>query len=288
MLRLSPTADASRYSNAKCLLHVALWQKHTVQRTTQKANAFWVGGDGERKSASSLSSTQISGAVDDDGARRDRDGARPARPGGNTAGSGQRGEADRLGEAGPWPARLGGLEIAEKLLAARDLVGCKRFAERAVEADPLLPGADELLAVADVLLASQSMGPLGHPDPLAILQLPPGANPDHAAVSRAFRRLALLLGQRNPHPGAEMALRLVNDAYAVLSDPSRRAPPSANPATGTPSFSQYVAAGAAAAVPPRPTARPAPRPRVWRRFGIVLGGFVTAASRASGMRPDAA
>ena len=129
------------------MLFVALWQKHTVQRTTQKANAFWVGGDGERKSASSLSSTQISGAVDDDGARRDRDGARPARPGGNTAGSGQRGEADRLGEAGPWPARLGGLEIAEKLLASRDLVGCKRFAERAVEADPLLPGADELLAL---------------------------------------------------------------------------------------------------------------------------------------------
>ena len=85
--------------------------------------------------------------MDDDGARRDRDEARPARPGGNTAGSGQRGEADRLSEAGPWPARLGGLEIAEKLLAARDLVGCKRFAERAVEADPLLPGADELLAL---------------------------------------------------------------------------------------------------------------------------------------------
>jgi hypothetical protein len=127
------------------------------------------------------------------------------------------------------------LEIAEKLLAARDLVGCKRFAERAVEADPLLPGADELLAVADVLLASQSPLPTGQTDPLAVLQLPPGAAPDQAAVSRAYRRLALLLGPRNTHPGADVALRLVNNAYAILSDPSHRPPPSANQPTGTPS-----------------------------------------------------
>ncbi|KAL5209224.1 hypothetical protein ABZP36_004847 [Zizania latifolia] len=126
------------------------------------------------------------------------------------------------------------LEIAGKLLAARDLVGCKRFAERAVEADPLLPGADELLAVADVLLASQALLPSGHPDPLSVLQMPPNSNPgDHAAVSRAFRRLALLLHQSNPHPGADVAFRLVNDAYAILSDPSRRPPPSAAGANAT-------------------------------------------------------
>ncbi|KAL6593715.1 hypothetical protein ACP70R_048616 [Stipagrostis hirtigluma subsp. patula] len=157
--------------------------------------------------------------------------------GGGAAAGGGRQQAER------W------LEIAEKLLAARDLVGCKRFAERAVEADPLLPGADELLAVADVLLASQATLPSGHPDPLAVLQLPPGSYPDQAAVSRAFRRLALLLGPRNAHPGAEMALRLVHDAYAFLSDPSRRPPPSAaatNPATGAPS---HPAAAAPAADP---------------------------------------
>ncbi|KAL5218349.1 hypothetical protein ABZP36_019033 [Zizania latifolia] len=126
------------------------------------------------------------------------------------------------------------LEIAGKLLAARDLVGCKRFAERAVEADPLLPGADELLAVADVLLASQALLPSGHPNPLAVLQMPLNSNPaDHAAVSRAFRRLALLLQRSNPHPGADVAFRLVNDAYEILSDPSRRPPPSAAGANAT-------------------------------------------------------
>jgi curved DNA-binding protein CbpA len=137
------------------------------------------------------------------------------------------------------------LETAEKLLSARDLVGCKRFAERALETDPLLPGADELLAVADVLLAFQTTLPSGQPNPLAILQLPTGVNPDQAAVSRAFRRLALLLGPGNTHPGREMALRLVNEAYAVLSDPSRRTPPLASSNTpGTGNSSQPAAAAA--------------------------------------------
>jgi len=60
--------------------------------------------------------------------------------GGSGSGGGE-GPGDGRAQAERW------LEIAEKLLAARDLVGCKRFAERAVEADPLLPGADELLAL---------------------------------------------------------------------------------------------------------------------------------------------
>ncbi|KAK3147042.1 hypothetical protein QOZ80_3BG0277310 [Eleusine coracana subsp. coracana] len=134
------------------------------------------------------------------------------------------------------------LEIAERLLSARDLVGCKRFAERAVEADPLLPGADELLAVADVLLASQTTLSSGQSNPLAILQLPTGVNPDQAAVSRAFRRLALLLGPGNTHPGREMALRLVNDAYAVLSNLSRRPHPAGSNTPGTGNSSQPAAA----------------------------------------------
>ncbi|SPT16933.1 unnamed protein product [Triticum aestivum] len=119
------------------------------------------------------------------------------------------------GGGGVEPARS--LEIAARLLAARDLVGCKRFAEHAVDADPLLPGADELLAVADVHLAAQRLLPSGRPDPLAILQLQP--NPDSADVKRAFRRLANLLApRRNPHPGADTALRAVEEAFAHLSE----------------------------------------------------------------------
>ena len=116
-------------------------------------------------------------------ARRARNGERPAWPGGTAAG---------------WGGSMAG--------------GTTTTADRAVEADPLLPGADELLAVADVLLASQSMGPSGHPDPLAILQLPPGASLDHAAVSRAFRRLALLAldcWKAKKHPNSTTKLNWV-------------------------------------------------------------------------------
>uniref|UniRef100_A0ACD5WUB2 Uncharacterized protein n=1 Tax=Avena sativa TaxID=4498 RepID=A0ACD5WUB2_AVESA len=127
------------------------------------------------------------------------------------------------------PARW--LEIAGKLLAARDLVGCKRLAERAVDADPLLPGADELLAVADVHLASQRLLPSGRPDPLAVLQLQP--DPDTADVKRSFRRLAnLLASPRNPHPGADTALRTVEEAYAHVSESTSTGTPSAPAAPG--------------------------------------------------------
>uniref|UniRef100_A0ACD5ULH8 Uncharacterized protein n=1 Tax=Avena sativa TaxID=4498 RepID=A0ACD5ULH8_AVESA len=127
------------------------------------------------------------------------------------------------------PARW--LEIAGKLLAARDLVGCKRLAERAVDADPLLPGADELLAVADVHLASQRLLPSGRPDPLAVLQLQP--DPDTADVKRSFRRLAnLLASPRNPHPGADTALRAVEEAYSHLSESTSTGIPSAPAAPG--------------------------------------------------------
>ena len=87
--------------------------------------------------------------------------------GGSGSGGGE-GPGDGRAQAERW------LEIAEKLLAARDLVGCKRFAERAVEADPLLPGADELLAVVDVLLAS-SMRSL--PEPSDALRMAGAGSP---------------------------------------------------------------------------------------------------------------
>ncbi|KAL5198714.1 hypothetical protein ABZP36_002226 [Zizania latifolia] len=126
-----------------------------------------------------------------------------------------------LGEPARW------LEIAGKLLAARDLVGCKRLAERAVDADHLLPGADELLAVADVLLASQRLLPSGRPDPIAVLQLQ--TNPDPAEVKRSYHRLANLLSS-NPRPGADAALRCVQEAFAHLSNSSTNPPPA--PASG--------------------------------------------------------
>ncbi|KAK1367021.1 hypothetical protein POM88_042582 [Heracleum sosnowskyi] len=45
------------------------------------------------------------------------------------------------------------LAIAAKLLETRDLTGAKDFATSAQDADPLLDGSDQILAIADVLLA---------------------------------------------------------------------------------------------------------------------------------------
>ncbi|KAL6656981.1 hypothetical protein ACP70R_004761 [Stipagrostis hirtigluma subsp. patula] len=143
------------------------------------------------------------------------------------------------------PARW--LEIAGKLLAARDLVGCKRLTERALEADARLPGGNELLAVADVLLASQRQLPSGRPDPVAVLLLQP--NPDPAAVKRSFRRLSQLISSpHNPHPAAATALSFVQEAFADLSVASDSAtadnPPDPAPASGEASAAAAAAADA--------------------------------------------
>ncbi|EHA8588048.1 hypothetical protein COCNU_scaffold004000G000010 [Cocos nucifera] len=117
------------------------------------------------------------------------------------------------------------LGIAAELLDSRDLVRTKRFVERALESDPLVAGADEVLAVANVLLASQRrLNNQCHW--YAILQLdcstPAGRDP--AAVRRQYRRLTLLLcPDRNRHRGASDASKLVADAWSVLSDPSKKA-----------------------------------------------------------------
>lgn len=50
------------------------------------------------------------------------------------------------------------LAVAEKLLTVRDLVGSKWPAERVMEMDLLIDNVDQVLAISDVLLASQCHG----------------------------------------------------------------------------------------------------------------------------------
>ncbi|KAG5548454.1 hypothetical protein RHGRI_013962 [Rhododendron griersonianum] len=128
--------------------------------------------------------------------------------------SGNRAEADR------W------LLIAEKLLAGRDLVGSKTFAIRARDSDPTrLDSADQILAVADTLIAGEKR--LNHDQQLdwySILQLAGRHTADPDLVASHYRRLALLLNpQRNRLPFADHAMKLVSDAWSVLSNPTRKA-----------------------------------------------------------------
>ncbi|WOL02777.1 hypothetical protein Cni_G11496 [Canna indica] len=137
----------------------------------------------------------------------------------NMAIDGRDGLGDGIPEGEWW------LSVAVRLLKLGDLDGCKRFADRAMEADPLLDGIDQVIAVADVLLAGRSRID-NHVDWYGVLQLPhpsPTGPDDPATVQRQYRRLALLLHpDRTSVFGADTAYRLVSDAYSVLSDPGKK------------------------------------------------------------------
>lgn len=117
------------------------------------------------------------------------------------------------------------LGIAEKLLQTRDLTGSREFALLAQETEPLLEGSDQILAITDVLLASERRVVNNrHNDWYAILQTNRqslSSEPD--LLKKNYRRLALLLHpDKNRYPLADSAFKLVADAWALLSDPSKR------------------------------------------------------------------
>lgn len=125
------------------------------------------------------------------------------------SGGGSRAEAER------W------LVIAEKLLAGRDLVGSRTFAIRARESDPTLDVSDQILAVAETLIAGEKrIGNLY--DWYAILQLP-HQTADLGLIATHYRQLAILLNpHRNRLPFADEAFKLVYDAWSVLLNPTEK------------------------------------------------------------------
>ncbi|KAM7520841.1 hypothetical protein LguiB_019803 [Lonicera macranthoides] len=113
------------------------------------------------------------------------------------------------------------LGIAEKLLQGKDLNGSKDFAILAQETDPLLDGTDQILAVADVLLAADKRIN-NHHDWYSILQLHRPSD-DLPLIKKHYRRLALLLHpDKNKFPFSDAAFNLVADAWTVLSDSTKK------------------------------------------------------------------
>ncbi|ESQ40887.1 hypothetical protein EUTSA_v10015443mg [Eutrema salsugineum] len=127
-------------------------------------------------------------------------------------GDGNRAEADR------W------LVASEKHLASSDFHGAKTFAIRACKADPSRTHAsDFILAISDTLLAGEStVGDSKLPDWYAVLRLI-RLTQNHEHIAIQYRRLALLLNPTvNRLPFAVQALKIVSDAWSVLSDPPRK------------------------------------------------------------------
>ncbi|XP_055831582.1 uncharacterized protein LOC129900594 [Solanum dulcamara] len=116
------------------------------------------------------------------------------------------------------------LLTAEKLLANRDLVGSKSFANGARESDPTLaPAADRILAIADILNAGDKRINNEHFDYYSILQIPPNQTQNADFMAEQYRRFNFLLKPQNDNfPFSDQAFRLVVDAFTVLSDPLRK------------------------------------------------------------------
>uniref|UniRef100_A0A5B6YSX0 J domain-containing protein n=1 Tax=Davidia involucrata TaxID=16924 RepID=A0A5B6YSX0_DAVIN len=113
------------------------------------------------------------------------------------------------------------LGIADKLLQGKDLNGSRDFAILAQETEPLLEGSDQIVAVADVLLAAEKRIN-NHHDWYAILQLDRGSD-DLELIKKQYRRLALLLHpDKNKFAFADTAFKIVAGAWAVLSDPGKK------------------------------------------------------------------
>ncbi|KAG5065788.1 putative J domain-containing protein [Glycine soja] len=115
------------------------------------------------------------------------------------------------------------LAIGEKLLQSRDLSSSRDFAILAQEAEPLLEGSDQILAIVEVLLAAEKPITNDHLDWYAILQVDRTCQ-DLDLIKKQYRRLGLLLHpDKNPFSLADHAFKLVSDAWAVLSDPVQKA-----------------------------------------------------------------
>ncbi|PIN11305.1 hypothetical protein CDL12_16096 [Handroanthus impetiginosus] len=115
------------------------------------------------------------------------------------------------------------LGIAEKLLRNKDYSGSRDFAILAQETEPLLEGSDQILAVAEVLLAAENKRLNNNqPDWYSILQIPQRTD-EAELIKKQYRRLALLLHpDKNKFPFADSAFGLVADSWAVLSDPAKK------------------------------------------------------------------
>nr|GMD37449.1 DnaJ -like protein subfamily B member 5 [Ipomoea batatas] len=133
------------------------------------------------------------------------------------------------------------LGIAEKLLRTKDYSDCKDFALLAQETEPLLEGSDQILAIAEVLLAS-TRKINNHQDRYSILQIG-NRTDDTEQIKKQYRRFALLLHpDKNKYMFADAAFGLV-DLVPTKKLATKRQPSTVAAARGSEDQGNDVGAG---------------------------------------------
>ncbi|KAK6923283.1 DnaJ domain [Dillenia turbinata] len=113
------------------------------------------------------------------------------------------------------------LGLAEELLRFRDFSNSRNYALKAKQCNPSLHSIPQLLAIVDVLVASQ-IRINNHKDWYAILQVDRKTqNPDSIRLN--YKKLLFLLSpSKNKFQFAHEASSLIMDAWSVLSNPTRK------------------------------------------------------------------
>lgn len=111
--------------------------------------------------------------------------------------------------------------IAKKKFEAGDLQGARKFALKAQTLFPALEGVDQMIAIFDIYLASEGKV-AGEKDWYSILSVPLNANDEK--IKKQYKKLVLQFHpDKNKSVGAEGAFQMVQEAYTVLSDRTKRA-----------------------------------------------------------------
>ncbi|CAI9113116.1 OLC1v1013658C1 [Oldenlandia corymbosa var. corymbosa] len=112
-------------------------------------------------------------------------------------------------------------ELAEKMLAEKDLSGARRLASRARDLFPGLEGLSQFQEVLDVFAAAESKV-YGEIDWYKVLGVDPFA--DEETIRKRYRKLALVLHpDKNKAAGAEGAFKIISEAWSLLSDKVKKA-----------------------------------------------------------------
>ena len=112
-------------------------------------------------------------------------------------------------------------DIAKKKFEARDLQGARKFAVKAQTLFPDLEGIAQMVATFDIYLASE-VKVAGEKDWYSILCVATTA--DDETIKKRYRKLVLQLHpDKNKEVGAEGAFQMVQEAYTVLTDKTKRA-----------------------------------------------------------------